>query len=156
MAAVGLSLDLFARLYPHHFQIEQIVTADSIRTKATESRHASLQEKELACMSVVTSIVHDGVAAGDLVLPEGSTAEGLVFGLWMTTYGGLALIAAKPDLDAAGLPGDPYAVLRRTQNAVLDGYGWRPLFSEWDYEASRTRAMQEVFPDEAHRAGLLG
>jgi AcrR family transcriptional regulator len=154
MAAVGLSLDLFFALNPHHFVIEQIVTADSIRDKTSESRRLALQEKEGACMGVVTGIVRDAVAQGDLAMPEGVTAEGIVYGLWITTAGGMSMMIGKPDLRHLGF-GDPAEALQRTQNAILDGYGWRPLTGEHDYEASRQRALVEVFPDEARRAGLL-
>ena len=154
VAAVGLSLDLFAALYPTHFAIEQIVTAELIRSKTSDQRRDSLQSKEVACMQIVTGIVRDAIASGDLVLPEEASPEGLVFGMWMVTYGGLSIAAAKPELEHLDL-GDPFELLRRTQNAVLDGYGWKPLSDEWDYEASRRRAMEEVFPDEAHRAAFL-
>lgn len=46
-------------------------------------------------------------------------------------------------------------MLRRHQNAILDGYAWQPLSAQWDYEATRRRAMEEVFPDEARRARLV-
>jgi hypothetical protein len=29
---------------------------------------------------------------------------------------------------------------------MLDGYGWRPLSSEWNYKATRQRVHQEAFP----------
>ena len=153
IAAIGLSLDLFAALFPGHFAIEQIVTAASIRTKTSEERLLALQEKEAACMGVVTGIVRDAIAAGDLELTEGVSPESIVFGLWMLTYGGLSLAMGKPEVAHMDLA-DPRDVLRRTQNAVLDGYGWKPLSHAWDYEAARERAMEEVFPDEARRAKL--
>lgn len=155
MAAVGLSLDLFAVLYPQHFRLEQIVTADSIRAKTPESRLEKLRRKESTCQNVVAGIVRDAIAAGDLELPEGFPPEALVFGLWMTTYGGLAILSAMPDLEHMGIRGDPHAIIRHTQNTILDAHGWKPLFEDFDYEASRVRAMREVFPDEARRAGLL-
>ena len=154
MAAVGASLDVYHRLYPFHVAIEQIVTAESIRSKTTASRLHSMQGKEEACMAVTTGIVRDAIAAGDLELREGDTPEGLVFGLWMTTYGGLSIAAGKPELGHLELT-NPLHLLRRTQNAILDGYGWKPLSHEWDYDASQRRALEEVFPDEARRAELL-
>jgi len=154
MAAVGLSFELFALLYPTYVHIEQIVTADSIRVKASVERLASLQGKEQACLAITAGLVRDGIAAGDLELPEGMSPEGLVTGLWMVTYGGLSLIAGKPDM-VSDVVGDPSEILRRTQNAILDGFGWRPLSHEWDYEATRQRALREVFHDEARQAGLL-
>ena len=58
-------------------------------------------------------------------------------------------VMAHPDL------GDPSEALRRNQNAILDGYGWRPLTDEWDYDATRRRVLTEVFADEARQAGHL-
>jgi hypothetical protein len=154
MAAVGLSYDLFAMLYPTYVRIEQIVTADSIRSKASPQRLDSLQARENACLAITTGLVRDAIAVGDLELPPGTSPEVLVMGLWMITYGGLSLIAGKPEMAHPDL-GDPSEMLRRNQNAILDGYGWRPLTHEWDYEATRRRALTEVFSDEARKAGLL-
>ena len=33
----------------------------------------------------------------------------------------------------------------------LDGFGWRPLSTEWDYPATLERVRKEVFPDEFRR-----
>lgn len=104
-------------------------------------------------MTVVTGIVRDAVAQGDLVLPEGTDPQSLCFGLWSISYGGLSMIAGKPSLVELGLA-DPVAILRRNQQALMDGHGWSPLTNEWDYEATRARVLEEVFPDEAQRAGL--
>ena len=153
MAVLGLSLDLFVALHPTHVVIEQIVTADSIQAKTSEVRRTSLQEKEVACMSIAAGLVRDGMAAGDLSMPEDSSPEALVFGLWMLTCGGLQILTGKPELAHLGF-GDASSVLRRHQNAILDGYGWAPLTRDWDYEATRRRALEEVFPDEARRADL--
>ena len=33
-------------------------------------------------------------------------------------------------------------------HVLLDGYGWRPLSHEWDYEKTSERIQVEVFADE--------
>jgi hypothetical protein len=38
---------------------------------------------------------------------------------------------------------------------LLDGYGWRPLSTEWDYRETRRRVQAEAFPAEVV-AGVLG
>jgi hypothetical protein len=56
---------------------------------------------------------------------------------------------------AAGV-GDPRVVLRRMGGRLLDGLGWRPLSSEWDYRATMARIYAEVFPPSLLAArGLL-
>jgi hypothetical protein len=42
----------------------------------------------------------------------------------------------------------PINTLRKSCHALLDGFGWRPLSAEWDFEASRQRILAEVFPEE--------
>lgn len=153
MVAIGTSLDLFVQLNPHHFRAEQIVMAESIREKTSEDRQQRLFSAEQACMGAVVGIIHDGVAQGDLTLPEGTDAAGVCFALWSMSYGGLSIIQGKPTLQEVGIA-EPERTLRRGQHAVMDGFGWRPLTDEWDYDATRARVLQEVFPDEARRAGL--
>jgi hypothetical protein len=35
--------------------------------------------------------------------------------------------------------------VRSNLQAFLDGLGWRPLSTEWDYEATAQRVLSEVF-----------
>ena len=153
MTAVGVSLELFVRLYPRHVKTEQIFNTESIREKTPEARMEQLFGSELGCMRVVVGIVNDAVKAGDLVLPDGVAAEDVCFGLWSLTYGGQTIIEAKPHLGDVGIV-RPEAALRRNQHAFMDGFGWHPLTREWDYDATRRRILDEVFPDEAKAAGL--
>ena len=153
MTAVGVSIELFVRLHPQHFAVEQIVTADSIRQKISDERAESLQAAELGCVETVRGIVRDAVSHGDLEMPADTDPTSLVFGLWALSYGGLSMIAGKPTLADIGLA-DPLATLRRNQQALMDGHGWAPLTNDWDYDATRARVLEEVFPDEARRAGL--
>ena len=43
---------------------------------------------------------------------------------------------------------DPIASMRRVVLTQLDALAWRPLSREWDYEATRKRIHEEVFPPE--------
>ena len=104
-------------------------------------------------MGVTAGLVRDAVAQGDLVLPEGQTAESVVFGLWTMTYGGLSVTFGKPELSHV-LQGDPFEALRHNQHVLMDGYGWQPLSTEWDYGATRERVLAEIFPDEARQTDL--
>ena len=44
--------------------------------------------------------------------------------------------------------------LVRNQHILLDGYGWKPFSTEWDYEATQKRILDEVFADSLAKAGL--
>ena len=154
MWAIGVADDLFVRLYPYHWQAEHVVRAASIQSKATRERLMTLESTEMACFSAVSGIIRDAIANGDLVIEEETTPEDLSFGLWSMSFGGHFITASNPNLDAKGM-GETDRALRRNYNALLDGYGWRPFSKEIDYTAVQSRILEEVFPKEARRAGLL-
>ncbi|MHC4937834.1 MAG: TetR/AcrR family transcriptional regulator [Planctomycetota bacterium] len=152
--AIGVADDLFVRLYPNHWQAEHIVRAASIQSKATRERLMALESTEMVCFTAVSGIIRDAIANGDLEVEDETTPEDLSFGLWAMSFGGHFIMASNPNLDAKGM-GETDRALRRNYNALLDGYGWKPLSHEIDYTAAQSRILEEVFPEEARRAGLL-
>jgi AcrR family transcriptional regulator len=152
--AIGVAADLFVQLYPDHFKSEQVARMQSLRDKTCPERQRQLQQCEFRCMAIATGIVRDGVAQGDLVLPEGTTPEELTWGLWSMSFGTLTVVANQLyPLSDLGLP-DPMKALVRNQHILLDGYGWKPFSTEWDYEATQKRILDEVFADSLAKAGL--
>jgi AcrR family transcriptional regulator len=147
MAGIGVAAELFVRLYPSHFRVEQLIRSASIWEKTSENRRQVMHGCESRCMGIVAGIVRDGVAQGHLELPDGMTPEDLVFGLWSQTFGAYSIIATSDSLTALGVA-DPYRAVRRNVNFTLDGYGWTPLSSETDYLELFERLQTEVFPNE--------
>lgn len=147
MVAVGVAADLFVERYSDHFRSEQLMRTGSLRDKTSPERQHQLQQCEFRCMGIATGIARDAIAQGDLTLPEGTTVEGLTFGLWAMSFGTFTVIAndmfAFEDL---GVP-KPLEALVRNQHMLLDGYGWRPLFADWDYSSARNRIIDELFND---------
>ena len=39
---------------------------------------------------------------------------------------------------------EPFRVVRRNCHRLMDSYGWKPMFSEWDYEQTYERIDSEV------------
>ena len=144
MAAVGAAAEEFVERYPQHFAVEQIIRSPSMWEKTSQERRDYMRSCEHRCMQIVGGIVRDGIAQGDLELPEGLTPEDLVFGLWSTNFGAHIIIVSSESLDEIGI-GDPIATLRKNQNLLLDGYGWRPMSYEFDYTATMDQVRQEVF-----------
>lgn len=142
MTAVGIAAEMFFKRYPHHFQSEQTARAAVIEKISPESAH-KLQSCESRCMGIVSGIVRDGVAQGDLALPDSTSAEQLSFGLWAMSFGAFGLMAQRFGLEQLGIP-SPHRTLAANQHRLLDGYGWRPLTNEWDYEATRERVLATV------------
>lgn len=146
MVAIGEAVVHFAMKYPSHFKTEHIIHTSSVRSKCSSENKLRLAMCEARCPAIVGGIVHDAVAAGDLVLPKDVGPEQVVFGLWSMYFGGLFLVSSDIDLKARGFDA-PLDALRRGSGAMLDGLGWRPLSSELDYDATRKRIAKEVLRD---------
>ncbi|MEM1069605.1 MAG: TetR/AcrR family transcriptional regulator [Planctomycetota bacterium] len=147
MSAIGVAAELFVRLYPHHFHVEQLIRSHSIWEKTSEKRQTRMRWCEGRCMEMVAGVVRDGIAAGHLELNDQALPEDLVFGLWSQTFGAYSIIATSDSLPELGIA-DPYAAVRQAIRMVLDGYQWQPLSSQHDYVALQERIQAEVFPDE--------
>lgn len=146
MAALGEAYAVFVREYPNHFRVEQEIHAARVRSRAEVERQLELRSCEDACKHLVTGIIRDGIAQGDLVLPPGVEIMDLSFSLWSITFGAFFLMSGDVELEKRGVA-RPHESLRRACNALLDGWGWRPLWGEWDYAKTYRRIRRDVFPE---------
>ena len=154
MTAIGVADQVHGLCYPEHDRIERITKVESIWDKASEQRRQRFQMRDNNCMGTVQGIVRDGLASGDLNLPEGLTADSLVFGLWSMAIGADMLIAFGIVPDVLNEQ-DPIAMLNKNYQVFLDGYQWQPLSSDWDYASTVVRIREELFADELREVGAL-
>jgi AcrR family transcriptional regulator len=152
--AIGIAEELFVRLHPHHFHTEQIIKMASLHERASAERLSQLLVEECGCFAAVRSVVDEAVESGDLVLPKSVLTADVVFGLWAVNFGCFTLLQTASKLLQENGVVAPYGIVRLSCHAMLDGYGWKPLSSEWDYDAAQRRIMQEVFPEECLQAGV--
>ncbi len=147
LAAIGVASELFVRMYPDHFEFEQLIRSSSIWDKTSERRRLKMHGGESRCMGIVGGIVREAIAHGEVDLPEGMSAEDLVFGLWSLSFGAYSIIVTTESLEAHGVR-DPYLAVRQNINAMLDGFQWKPLSTEFNYLELFETLIAEVFPDE--------
>jgi AcrR family transcriptional regulator len=136
MLSICYAAERFVINYPDYFLLEQIFNLDSVREKAPQKRQQVIHTCEIQCMGIVTGVVRDAIAHGDLALPADMTPERLVFGLWALTSGAYGLTFTSQSLPQIGID-NPYSVVRSHVCHLLDGYGWNPLTS--------THELDEVF-----------
>ena len=98
-------------------------------------------------MGIVSGIIRDGIGQGDLKLPDGIVPEDVAFGLWSQCFGAYSIIATSDSLPQLGIS-DPFVAVRRNISTMLDGYGWKQLSSDYDYQQLFERVSTEVFADE--------
>lgn len=147
LAAVGMAAELFVRLYPDHFRMEQIVKSDSIWDKTTEGRRSLVTSCQMQCVGIVAGVVRDGIAQEHVTLPEGMSPEALVFGLWSMTEGAYSIIATSDAVMDLGI-GNPFLAIRQNIQSLVDGFHWLPLSHDLDLAAVSERVRQEIFARE--------
>lgn len=142
LIAIGRACELYATECGQHFAVEQMLRNSIIWEKSSEKRQEVIRNCELRTMSIVSGIVRDAVASGDLEIPQSMTAEELVFGFWSLTYGSHVLMASSPSLTDVGV-NDPLRSIRLHAWTLLNGYDWRPILT-----FEETEADMAVFGDK--------
>jgi AcrR family transcriptional regulator len=147
MTAIGVADELFVSFYSDHFQLEQILSVNSIVDKLSEERAAGFAAQQYRALDMIRGVIEDGITAGDLALAEGLDPLWVLYGLWSMAVGGHH-IECNPQACAKLAGVDMNAALWKNYQVLLDGYGWQPLSTEWDYPATVERIKTEVFADE--------
>lgn len=155
LSAVGVAMDLFVQLYPQHFETEKLLETSSIFEKTSAARQSTWEACDFQCMNVVAGLIRDAIACGDLKTDDAELPFAVTFGLWSLASGCYGLLSSpNQDIDSKMGFEDPVKVLHRSYHALLDGYGIRPLYHEWDWTVTYDRIRAEVFPDESAQAAL--
>ncbi len=151
MVAVGESTHLFARLYSEDTRLFQIVTGEAVLQKVSEAPIQALRRAGMRTVEVMMGIGRDAIAQGDLVLRPGHTLPEIIYHMWLLGESGKAAQATwLPPLEMGVQR--PFETILKTAQIFGDGYGWRPLSTEWDYAATIARVRREVFPAETRKA----
>ncbi|MCC6511571.1 MAG: TetR/AcrR family transcriptional regulator [Pirellulaceae bacterium] len=127
---IGAASELFASA-KEHFAIEAWIRNSTIWDKASPERQQLIQQCEGRCMGIVAGLARDAVARRDLVLPQGLSAEELIFGFWSITYGSQVLSASSPSLAVLGIT-NPVSTIRHHCYTLLNGFAWQPIM---DFQA---------------------
>lgn len=151
LVAVAAAAEVFVERFPHFFQVEQIIRLNSVWEKTSEKRRSVMRSCETRCMSMISGVVRDAVACGDLTLPEGCCPEDMVFGLWSMNSGAFTIVSSSESLQDLGIA-DAMNALRRNQNLMVDGYGWRPLSTETDFDEVLLAVKSQLYSSDIVQA----
>lgn len=146
--ALSVADILFAKQHPEHFQLAQYVGTPVVWQAASAKRRLELIEKWQPMSTLVTTIVHDAVSAGELPATQRSSFE-VVLGPWMLTMGAHTLKHADGLMEQLNIHECYYTMLQH-QQLLLNGLQWKPLVDIDDEKAlkqSIEHIMKSVFPD---------
>ena len=154
MGAVEAAAEVFFALFPHHDHAERIARAAHLSPRVQPARVDAMRAHTGRCFEVATRIAAEAVETGDLELAPGRSVQQLCVGLWNLYQGAFLMrdlekFVSDPAID------DTLGTLRTNARALLDGYAWRALSTDFDYGPARVRALTQLFPEEATAGGLL-
>jgi AcrR family transcriptional regulator len=145
MMGLGVACEFFTQHCTDDFVLEQWVRNQGIWEKSTEKSQNAVRQGEGRCMSVVAGIVRDGMAAGELQVPESISPEEFVFGFWALNYGSQILTHTSPSLPALGI-NKPLNAIRVHCSTLLNGFGWKPLMDAETYSTTMTALEETLIP----------
>ena len=153
MLALGVADELFVQLHPHYYRSELIIHMAGLESRASSGRRETMILQDECVAAWIKEIVLEAARAGDLPATAGTTAGSVAFAVFSMAVGTHHCVVNFPHvLEQLGVA-SPLDTMRDHVHAMLDGLLWRPLRTEWDYQATFNRIVREVFADESRRAG---
>ncbi|MDB5970878.1 MAG: Transcriptional regulator, TetR family [Hydrocarboniphaga sp.] len=135
---------LFVRRSPDHFRMSQYAFCEVVWTAASAARRQSVLDAEAPIAAIAVGIVNDAVAAGSLDL-RGMPAEQVCLGLWALVVGMHNLVHTEGVMHPFAVP-DPYRLMCRHLQSLLNGQGWQPYFDVSD-DAALDALIQRIFTE---------
>lgn len=148
MFAIGVADMIFVRRNPEHFRLAQYALCEVVWKAASAQRREALLAANKPVAATVAGIVDEAVAAGDLDL-KGQSPQELTSGLWALSFGFHNLTHAEGVLEDFTVR-EPYRLMCRHIQHLLNGCGWKPLADPADMRALDRlirRISDEVFGD---------
>lgn len=147
IAAVGEGLALYSRMQPDEMQIIRMATS-SVREKASVERVKAVMRIERDIVDVVRDVIRDAVVRGDLILNEVTTVDHLTFIVWALVDGAFFLVEEGFSRLAFSFK-NPLHELWIAFSILADGYQWKPLSHERDWEEVLAQIRRSIFPEES-------
>jgi len=119
----------------------------AVKEKASPTRLKQQQELETDMTQFCDGMFSEALQQGDLKLSLGLGIDSFGFANWSMSFGSSALLMMGKDIEAIKRLNLDLALLHNI-SFLLDGMGWLPLSSQWDYMQSWQRIADEIFKDE--------
>lgn len=152
MFAITVADTIFVKRYPEHFRIAQYAQCEVVWNAASSSRREAHYEASQPLCDSVLGIVNEAIACGDLD-PRGLNPEQVSTGCWTMAMGFHNLVHADGTLEHYNIH-QPYLLLCRHMQHLLNGLVWRPLVDPADTTALddlisriRTEVFHELCPN---------
>ena len=150
MVAVGEAAEHYARLYPDNLRVLEIIRTEAVLQKVSGELRTRMRAYNLRQLNILVEIIREAIAQEDLVVSGKSAPQEIAFSLMAMVLGGYSAILGQTPLAEAGIV-DAFGGIARGCHFLMDGCGWRPLSTEYDYDAVSLRVRKTIFAEEAER-----
>ncbi|TQV72939.1 TetR/AcrR family transcriptional regulator [Aliikangiella marina] len=145
--AVFVSYLIWAKLHPAQLFAVLSAHSPSVASLCSDDRNTTHHQLESDLMGLMNQVIAEAIEAGDLVLPEGMCFEQITFAMWSASWGAMALIMSKGhscELNQMVLERESFT----NAKLILDGFQWKPMSQDWNYNESIKRIANELFQPE--------
>lgn len=142
--AIGFACCQFAVDHPDYFSLAMMLRSHSFWENASKERRRLHGVQAGRTFHSMNGIVQEAIACGDL--PKTARGQDVCLSLIAITMGS-HIAGTHPDIQMLCGIDDPLCAVRRNQDLVCDGWGWKPLLKDWDYDATDRRIKAEIFPE---------
>ncbi len=153
--AMHVAYRIYARMEPVLSTCAIMAKSPWVLEKASPERVAELNQLEEVVIAGADDLTNAAAECGDLKFSSGIGSDAIVFANWSIAFGSNALSQNASNSHCIQRLQDPFTVLHNA-NMLLDGLGWKPLSSEWDYRKTWRRVEQELFSEEVAYLESIG
>lgn len=147
IVAILVADEIFDRSEPHYYRSEFIINLADLLKRATPENRAKLAEADNQGLAITPVIIEEAMSSGDI--PSTVAARNIMFALMAMVVGTHVTSYEVTEVAQETMrEGDRFETLRECVATLLDGFGWRPLSTEWDYSKTVERVRSELFADE--------
>ena len=140
---IGVGYQLYTQHFPEEFDLLIAARTNNIREKASPERLERMDQVDTLVMNAIRAVIELGINDGDLTLRAGTKVDDLCLGLWAMSFGLLVLDSARDLISGLELS-ETNTLLLHQMACLLDGYHWKPLATEHDYQDTYLKTFQHL------------
>jgi len=138
---------LHVLMNPTLFAITILSQSPAVQEKCSKERLDEYRKLDQQATAIIDELHKEAVDQGDLRVSIGVSVNSLVFASWAMSFGTNSLLAVATNLETIQRLEMDNTLLVNV-SLLMDGMGWQPLSTEFDYQQTWQRIGREIFADE--------
>lgn len=145
--AMHFAYMLHSILKPDQFMCVLSCKTSTVKEKASDKRQQVSMERESQLFELLHSILIEAEQKQEIDMVGKANLDDVAFANWAMSFGTLSLMLRAEEAQVIKKLNLEETYLRNIC-ITLDGLGWRPLSTEFDYKKTIARIKDEIFSQE--------